>query len=324
MWTYILEPEFCGWVWSIIRDRAIPSLVEWGVKRGLDWLFGYYPRAAEAAICIEDEARAGNNDAKMCIKLTRDVESRLEQLSAEDVNYIVAKAEDGNIYAQYLLGRMYLTGQGKPQNTEKAIHWFKQSASHGNSRAQCNLGMIYFHAENYSQAREWFKQSAGHGNSLAQYYLGRIYLKGLGVTANPYEALQWFEASAYKERPRSQTNLGIMYFRGEGVPQDYYQARGWFEKAAEQKNFLAQYYLVRIYQEGLGTDVDSSQAERWCRSIQEAAESGDANAMYYAGLMYEKGLVVAHNHVEAVSYWQQAERKGNREAHRRLEQHDLI
>ena len=324
MWSYLLAPEFCTWIWRIIKDSAIPSIAEWGVKKCLDWLFGYYSKTVnvKVSISIENKAKAGDNDAKTCIKRTQDIENSLDHLSAENANYIVEQAEQGNIYAQYLLGRMYLIGQGRPQNTEQAIFWFEKSAKQGSSRAQCNLGIIYFEAENYSQAKEWFEQSASRGNSLAQYYLGRIYYKGLGVAANPFKAKGWFEKSAKMERPRSQTNLGIMYFRGEGVIQNYSQAREWFEKAAAQKNFLAQYYLVRIYQEGLGVDIEPDQAKRWCRSIQESADNGDANALYYAGLMYDKGLVVARDPDKAKSCWQSSAGKGNVEAQRRLQQHN--
>ncbi len=45
-------------------------------------------------------------------------------------------AEQGNQYAQYTLGKLYLTGEDVTQDREQAWRWFCESASQGNEYAQ--------------------------------------------------------------------------------------------------------------------------------------------------------------------------------------------
>ena len=45
-------------------------------------------------------------------------------------------AEAGNQYAQYMLGKLYLTGQGVAQDQAQAMAWVSRSAAQGNQYAQ--------------------------------------------------------------------------------------------------------------------------------------------------------------------------------------------
>ena len=52
------------------------------------------------------------------------------------VDWFTKSAEADNQYAQYMLGKLYLTGQGLPQDQAQAIAWFGRSAAQGNQYAQ--------------------------------------------------------------------------------------------------------------------------------------------------------------------------------------------
>jgi hypothetical protein len=52
-------------------------------------------------------------------------------------------AQQGNADAQFLLGKMYWTGQGVLKDTEQAVKWLKASALHGNADAQFYMGSYY-------------------------------------------------------------------------------------------------------------------------------------------------------------------------------------
>ena len=54
-------------------------------------------------------------------------------------------AEQGNIYAEYQLGKLYCFGQGVPQNMEVGMEWLKASASHGNEHASTLLEKVQNH-----------------------------------------------------------------------------------------------------------------------------------------------------------------------------------
>lgn len=47
---------------------------------------------------------------------------------------------DGDADAQYNLGKMYLEGNGVPQDDSEAAKWFRKAAEQGNSKAQKVLG----------------------------------------------------------------------------------------------------------------------------------------------------------------------------------------
>ena len=54
-------------------------------------------------------------------------------------------AEQGNIFAEYQLGKLYCFGQGVPQNLEVGMEWLKASASHGNKYASALLEKVQNH-----------------------------------------------------------------------------------------------------------------------------------------------------------------------------------
>ena len=50
--------------------------------------------------------------------------------------WIRSAAEQGNQYAQYALGKLYLQGREIPQNKEEALRWLESSAAQGNVYAK--------------------------------------------------------------------------------------------------------------------------------------------------------------------------------------------
>ena len=91
----------------------------------------------------------------------------------------IAKAEQGDAVAQYLLGRMYYFGEGVPQDYKEAEKWFRKSAEQGYEYAQFDLGLMYYDSEavpqDYKEAEKWFRKSAEQGNADAQYMMGFMY-----------------------------------------------------------------------------------------------------------------------------------------------------
>ena len=56
---------------------------------------------------------------------------------------LVPLAERGNPRAQTMLGFMYATGQGVPQNYDAASYWYRLAAERGDTTAQYLLGLAY-------------------------------------------------------------------------------------------------------------------------------------------------------------------------------------
>lgn len=60
----------------------------------------------------------------------------------EAVRFLTASATRGNQYAQYALGRLYLSGKQIPQDREAAIHWLTLAAEQGSEYARFLLNRM--------------------------------------------------------------------------------------------------------------------------------------------------------------------------------------
>lgn len=78
----------------------------------------------------------------------------------------------GNQYASYRLGKLYLQDEDVPKDTAKAIEYLTQASESGNKYAQYALGKLYL-TQNLEMAWYWFTQSAAQGNEYAQFFLDR-------------------------------------------------------------------------------------------------------------------------------------------------------
>ena len=56
--------------------------------------------------------------------------------TAKAVEYLSDAAQEGNQYAQYTLGKLYLIGEDVARDREQAYRWFWESAFQGNEYAQ--------------------------------------------------------------------------------------------------------------------------------------------------------------------------------------------
>jgi len=102
--------------------------------------------------------------------------------------YLQRSARKGLVLSQYLLGSMYLEGQGVPQNNQKAFKWMKEAATNGLPIAQNDLGWMYGKGKgvilNDRLAVYWFQRAAAQGDKEAKKNLARRYMEGKGVPVN--------------------------------------------------------------------------------------------------------------------------------------------
>ena len=80
-------------------------------------------------------------------------------------------AEQGEPFAQALLGTMYLHGEGLPQDYALAAKWSLMGAKQGISQAQRNLGRMYVFGwgvpKDYTLAHKWLNLAAAAGDSYS-------------------------------------------------------------------------------------------------------------------------------------------------------------
>ena len=87
---------------------------------------------------------------------------------ALEVRLLLPLAEQGNPFAQSLLGSAYFEGKGVLQDYQQAVTWMRRAADQGYSSAQLNLGVVYANGQGVPQdfvlAHVWFNLSAAQGD----------------------------------------------------------------------------------------------------------------------------------------------------------------
>ena len=200
-------------------------------------------------------------------------------------------------------------------------------------------GIELFEDERFDEAFEIFKICAKGKEPFAQYMLGLCYYHGHGTDINKASALFWFLESAEQSLTKSQMMVGYMYLNGDGVEQDTDKALSFLEKAAEKQDVYSCRVLGGIYsgeysQIFFGLDItkaieyfekgvaledpacmqrlayllsnDNAMGEvNFERSLKlniQAAQLGNTDAAYNAGLAYAHGKGADVNKQQAL-YW---------------------
>jgi hypothetical protein len=137
-----------------------------------------------------------------------------------------------------------LTSQ-RPKWTEANWKALLARAQHGDVGAQFWLGAGYeqgwFGKADFREALKWLRKAAAHGDPDAQNTLGQMYEDGEGVEQNYALAAKWY-LKATEHVPdlggagQGRNNLGLLYLDGLGVPKDYVQAYMWFSLANTEEN----------------------------------------------------------------------------------------
>ena len=255
-------------------------------------------------------------------------------------------AEFGDAQAQSILGRMYATGDGVPENAAKAAEWLEKAAAQGDADAQTALAMMYRndngvpkHAatsaagdsksaternvneqsnpevitpgdgvpKNTAKAAEGDIKSPPQEIAKAHNNL-RIISAGNDVSMNGGKALERLQIEAAQGNASAQFKLGMMYRIGEGVPENAAKAAVWFENAAAQGNANAQYNLGVMYRIGEGVPENPTKAAEW---FKKAAAQGNINAQYNLGMMYHTGDGVPMDPVKSMEWFLKAAAQGD-------------
>lgn len=201
-------------------------------------------------------------------------------------SYLVQKAEQGDINAQFELGIAYASGVGAALNYSEALRWYRKAADSGHTGAENNLGVMYARGlgvpQNDCEAMKWYLRAATEGHPAAENNVGFMYASGraaLGqgkaLSPDPQEALKWYHKAAVKAYAPAEFNLGMIYFQGAGTMQSFKEALKWFRKAAEHGSIAAEIQLGYVYEHGRGVIQDYNTAAKW---YQIAAEHGSAEA----------------------------------------------
>ncbi len=221
-------------------------------------------------------------------------------------------AHQGNIEAQYQVGKYYYEADFFNADEDKAFYWLKAASEQGSVDAECLLGGCYLHGtgveENEKIAFDIFQTLAEQGHSKAQYYLGYCHHYGCGVNSDKTLAELWLIKSASSNDPEAENLLGELHYdHGYG---NLKEAEKWYLLAAEHKNDDAYLSLAHLYEKGgEGITQDYERAFFWWNKM---ASEGSWVGSYHVGIYHLFGLGISKNSQKAYSWFELAADRGRK------------
>jgi len=282
-------------------------------------------KAAELAEKLAREEQEKLADLKKSLESSLPEPNFLPKAPAPDVRepegdkfgQLVVKAEGGDEDAVYKVAMAYFNGWPVEQNWSEAAKWFSVLARNQNAKAILNLAIILWEQNSpirdTQKAAQLFLEAAKRGEQEAVVFLSECVRYGFtGKDPDPksavrmlvaaaqeknlfaVDALGWWLLDGSPELPqneqkaaslfqeawaaghvRSAHGLGFVYRYGRGAPKDIVKAREYYRLAAEGGYPAAQNTYARLLSAGTGGDKNEVEAVKW---FSEAAKNGDKNA----------------------------------------------
>lgn len=181
-------------------------------------------------------------------EIVYDEESSAEEID-EALKSMEALAEDGDMHAQYFMGKLWLEGRLAPPSMEGAAEWFEDAAMQGNFAAQYMVAKLYLsddpEVHDAQRGMYWMKKCADADDGYAAYRLGKEYLSGKNTLKDVGMALKYLQQSAEDGNRFAQYTLGKLCLTGEDVRYDKDTAMYWMGRAAGQEHEYAQFFVHR-------------------------------------------------------------------------------
>ncbi|EID83930.1 hypothetical protein MSI_26720 [Treponema sp. JC4] len=186
-----------------------------------------------------------------------------KQNMALAIEWYVKAADSDNADAQFMLGKIYYTGNGCEQDFKRALELLKKASNHNNERASLLLGLLYFEGKeiekDFNKSYDYFSKI--EDNEFAQLYLGHLFYDGLGVKQDFAKAKEWYEKAASQGNIEAGNKLGLMYEKGLGTEQDFLKAFECYKKnciqyGSPKARGEAEFHLAEMYYYGRGIEQD--------------------------------------------------------------------
>lgn len=150
---------------------------------------------------------------------------------SSDVKALIAKADAGDVEAQFRVGSAYDTGDGAPRSGSKALKYYRMAAEQGYAEAQNSLASGLQADKKYAEALGWYEKAAAQGHALATNNLGYLYYFGLGVAQNRKRGMEYYTRAAELGWAEAMWNLANVYGAGTVGRVDMLSACVWTLRA---------------------------------------------------------------------------------------------
>lgn len=258
-----------------------------------------------------------------------------------DVFLLVRSANSDNRIAQHELGLRYLMGKDFIPDTQKAVYWIKKAADQNYLPAKYNLGILLYNGSGVEwdpfEAYKNFKYAALNGLTEAEYAYGLLLTDNLIVPRNYKDAYRWITIAAdsgyipAKEVLTEFEKRGILSFvknqpeNNLAGPDSAKSQKQLMVKSGTQPVFLNitsdstwKPDNQMLWQETLnnnGIDIGSVENKATVdflkvvsdsvvyKSILNAAASGSPEALTFLGRLYEQGIGVKKDILQAAIFY---------------------
>lgn len=158
--------------------------------------------------------------------------------SMKRVEFLIKRAESGDLYAAIDLFKLYQKGEKVLKNKSEALKWIKYAAERENGKAQYELGKLYFFENdlvelNDAEAFQWFTKSMKNNYPFATHYVAQCYSVGAGVQEDEKKGFELFLENAKQGIPESMERVAMFYKYGIGVQANDEKALYWLNRATE-------------------------------------------------------------------------------------------
>ncbi len=204
----------------------------------------------------------------------------------------VAASKHGHAEAGYRAALCYEFGWGSRKDGQKAVQFYRQSASKNHPGAMARLGKACMTGEmglgnRYREGVKWLKRAAESADfqyNSAPYELGLLHETGFGddIFKDESYAAQLFTQSADLGHVEANYRLGDSYEHGRlSCPRDPALSVHFYTGAAQRGHPLAMMALCAWYMVGAEPvlEKDENEAYEWAR---KAAETGKRDSMCFS------------------------------------------
>jgi hypothetical protein len=189
------------------------------------------------------------------------------QNEAKAAEWYKLAAARGDRNAMFALGILSLQGRAGPRDRDASAKWFAAAAKLGHPLAAYNLALLYMEGQlfpqDFGRAAELLRVAANAGNPEAQYALGTLYKEGRGVAKDMSEAVRLWTLASIADNTDAQVELGVAVYNGDGTAKNEQAAALLFHRAALHGSPIAQDRLARILSTGRGAPANAVEATKW-------------------------------------------------------------
>ncbi len=210
------------------------------------------------------------------------------------LEYFEAAADQGNVDAMNMLGRLYANGsESTPKNPTIAKDWLQKSAAAGNAEGNTLLGILYETypmGENMKWAMKHLQDAADMGYAPAQAELGRLYIEGKDVTHDSAKAVDLLNKAAAQNYAQGEFMLGMLYGTGgAGLSVNVWRAQSLVDLAAEHGDANMKIQIALCYMASRGVTYTPDKA---IALLTPLADQGHLEAQTLLGEIYCRDEIV--------------------------------